>query len=129
MAITVIKHLWSLIIIQVPISSRTTLFDIFHVLAFPVPLNHSTIHATLIQTLPEHIAMAEDNSAYLEMSSTEFGLCTQDHSPTCPTLKEQSSLQNPTCAVALLTKLSARKCCNFRMTKDALKPYLPCKHG
>ena len=110
--------------IQIPISSRSALFDIFRVLTFPVPLNHSTTHVTLIQILPDYIAMAEDHSAFVEMSSTEFGLCTQNLIRTCPTLKGQSSLQSPTCAAALFAKLSTRKRCNFRMIEDALKPLL-----
>ncbi|XP_076461459.1 uncharacterized protein LOC143293948 [Babylonia areolata] len=45
-----------LIVIDVPIASTTTRFDLYQVMTFPVPFNASSSHATLVTNLPDFVA-------------------------------------------------------------------------
>ena len=46
--------------IQIPISSRNDLFEVFSILTIPVPLNHSTTLATQLDNVPEDMAVSAD---------------------------------------------------------------------
>ena len=52
--------------VNIPITSNPSLFNIYQVLTFPVPVNQSTSHTTQIQNMSPYIAIHENQRAYFE---------------------------------------------------------------
>jgi hypothetical protein len=111
-----------LVTINIPISSKSALFQVYQVITLPVPLNHTTTHATQLTNIPDYIAISDDRSAYFEMTNADFSLCTGRPIMSCPLTQGQRSVQRPTCAVALFLQDNPHDYCEFRMKETAVKP-------
>ena len=109
--------------VQIPISSRNDLFDMFQILTIPVPLNHSTTHATLLDNVPDYMAVSADRSSFVEISSIDFAMCEGRPIMTCPPLQAQRTTQHPTCAASLYLQTQTKdEYCRYRIKEDAVTP-------
>ena len=107
--------------IQIPISSRNDLFDMFQILAIPVPLNHSTTHATLLDNVPDYMAVSADRSSFVEISAIDFAMCEGHPIMTCPPLQVQRTTQHPTCTASLyLQAKTTDEYCSCQIKENAM---------
>ncbi|XP_070182409.1 uncharacterized protein [Littorina saxatilis] len=110
--------------IQVPISSRTALFDLLQIITMPVPLNHSTTHATQLANVPNYLAITTDRTSFMEMSVTDMQNCVGNPIKTCPLMQGQRSTDTPTCATALFLQTDETQLCQYRLKEHAVTPSL-----
>ena len=98
-------------------------FDIYKIIQFPVPLNHSSDHATILSDLPDYIGFSQDNMYYgfptKDMINGPFLDAQTVNLPLYP-------LHNPSCIKAIFfdDKASIKNLCDFRVILNSIKPAL-----
>ena len=110
--------------IQIPISARNSLFNLYRVMNFPVPFNQTTTHATQIMGLPHFLAITTDNKYFVELSTEDMLQCTGSPIKTCMAAQAQRSVVKASCAVALYKHYDPKPLCNFEVIEDGIKPSL-----
>ena len=111
-----------LITIDIPIASTNTKMEVFQVLKFPVPFNDTSSHGTLVQNLPDYIAVSVEGSSFSEISAAQMALCDGTHLITCPDKFPIISYNAPTCAFALFHKKDIDKYCKFEFKENIIVP-------
>ena len=103
------------ITLNFPISSSTNVFQVYQVLAFPVPLNTSTTHATQLLSHPSYFAKAEKNDYFIEIPSFHYDQCVGSNRKHCPFLLPKQKVTQPSCLSAIFyNNDNAHDICNFR---------------
>jgi hypothetical protein len=96
------RHNNSLFIsIRIPLTSSSPLFDIYQIITFPIPINHTSDHATIIKDLPHYLAISSDHTKFLEFSLSYLQSCVGTRVLHCPMFLPEKLVENPSCAVAL----------------------------
>ena len=101
--------------VNIPITSNPSLFNIYQVLTFPVPVNQSTSHTTQIQNMSPYIAIHENQCAYFELREVQFSHCLGNKMRHCPFLLPQTHVNTHTCTSAVFFKLKEqiKALCDF----------------
>ena len=77
------------ITVNFPVSSLKYTFTLFHVTTFPVPVNHTSMHATQLVHVPHYIAIAQDQSSFMELTDEQYIQCKGEAIMHCPMLIAQ----------------------------------------
>ena len=73
--------------VQVPFALESSLFDVYSVHSFPVPLKPDDPAAygyTKVNDIIDYIAISNDKDRYVEMDRAEMSLCDQNRIMSCP---------------------------------------------
>jgi len=73
--------------VQVPFALESSLFDVYSVHSFPIPLKPGDPAAfgyTKVDELTDYIAVSNDRDRYVEMDRAEMSLCDQTRIMNCP---------------------------------------------
>lgn len=106
--------------VKFPISPFTEPLTMFQILAFPVPLNDTSSHATHLVDLPEILAVTGDLTYYTTLTGQELNKCVRTKVITCRFSKVLNPFTHNSCVVALFKndKGLIKKQCNFRVSLD-----------
>lgn len=94
------------------------------VLTMPVPINHTTTHATQLDDMPDYLAISEDKSVFFEMSMSDFAMCTGQIFLSCPLTQGIRTINTLTCSSALYLQINPDRYCTFRVKEHAVTPNL-----
>ena len=111
-----------LIVVEIPIASTTTRFNLYHVLTFPVPFNDSSADGTLITNLPDFVAISTDKRFVIEIPSSQMALCHGRHSIFCPDKFPHKPFSTPSCVTAMFQKTKVKENCHFQFQESVIVP-------
>ncbi|MEW8546929.1 MAG: envelope fusion protein, partial [Candidatus Thiodiazotropha sp.] len=120
------KHSKLYITVKFPVCPFPEPINLFQVQTFPVPVNHSTAHATQLLDLTHYFAITQDLQYYAMLQNWELESCFGSRIMLCHQTKALIPSTHQTCASALFTndKASVKTLCNFRFLTDHIKPDL-----
>ena len=112
------------ITISIPISSSHNIFKLYQVLSFPVPLNHTTKHATQLSETSPYIAVS--SNSFIEMSHFSYSQCTGTNFKHCSLLLGQQSISHLTCISAIFFQYTTdvKSLCNFEFIHSGVKEFI-----
>ena len=112
------------ITMKFPISAEPDPFKLFKVKSLPVPLNHSTDHASQILDLPDYFAISHDHLYYMILTEAQFLNCEGSNYVHCPMILPQIPMSRMQCITALFQQLrnEIKRFCNFRYLPHGTKP-------
>lgn len=112
-----------LITVKFPISSLAQPFKLYEIIHYPLPINNTVTHSTMIEDLPAYIASNEQH--YISLPRNIFSECDKSkHFINCHINFPVIPITKPDCALSILTsnKTSVKNNCNFKFVPNALKP-------
>ena len=109
------------------ITSSLSKFDIYKVLTFPVPINDTSNHATLLSNVPPYLGFSQDNKYFIHPTRDMLN---------GPILDAQTvnlplhSLTNPSCLTSIFFDDAERikSLCDFRVSLHYIKPAIQHLH-
>ena len=111
-----------LVMIEIPIASTNTKFNLYHILTFPVPFNDSSLHGTRVTNLPDYVAISTDERSIIEISASQMALCHGRHMISCPDKFPHKALTEPSCAKAMFLKDRIQEMCHFEFQESVISP-------
>ena len=115
-----------LVIVEIPIASTATGFNLYHILTFPVPFNDSSLHGTRVTNLPDDVAISTDERYIIETSASQMALCHGRHMVSCPDKFSYQALTEPSCAKAMFFKDRIQELCHFEFQESVIVPSVIC---
>ena len=111
------------ITLNFPVSPIHYKFTLFHVSILPVPVNHTSVHATQVVHVPAYIAIAQDRQSFIELTNEQYMQCEGDTIKHCPMLIAQQPLNIPTCLSSVFFQQTSdvTKVCDFHYLHNGLK--------
>ena len=111
------------ITLNLPVSPLHYKFTLFHVTILPVPVNHTSVHATQVVHVPAYIAIAQDQQSFIELTDEQYMQCEGDTIKHCPMLIAQQPLNKPTCLSSVFFQQTSdvTKVCDFHYLHNGLK--------
>lgn len=119
------RHANSIFIaLKIPVTSFQNALKVYSIHTYPVPLNHSTNHASQLLSHPKFLAISSDKQYYAHFNEEEWKQCIGHHQKHCPFRYPLSPISQSTCATALYlqTKADIKRLCNFRFLHNAITP-------
>ena len=112
--------------LRIPVSMSQSLFMLFQVIEYPVPLNHTTTHTTRILKVHPFLAVSKDQQDFIEMDMAMFQQCSGDTVKHCSTILQQQSSRNPTCLSAIFFQQTyhIRQLCQFSFLKNGIQTFI-----
>ena len=111
-----------LVIVEIPVASTATRFNLYHILTFPVPFNDSSLHGTRVTNLPDYVANSTDERYIIEISASQMALCHGRHMISCPDKFPHQALTEPSCAKAMFFKDRIQELCHFEFQESVIVP-------
>lgn len=110
--------------LDVPITSSFTVFDVYEVLSFPVPINDSTHHASQLLDFPPYFAASRDH--YIEMTKFMYDQCVGQDVKHCPFVLGQQKLSTPSCMSSIFYNYNddVKNYCDFRFVHSGVKSFI-----
>lgn len=92
--------------LQLPISSSNTLFVVWKINAYPIPISSSktignTNHSTLLTGFADNIGQSLDGMWYIEIPNEVYDSCTADDTLTCSEILPVKDISSPSCSLGL----------------------------
>jgi len=90
--------------VQVPFALESSLFNLYSVQSFAVPIDPSnpmTMGYTIIPNLNQYIATSSDGMRYTELTSNQFSLCGENKIVSCPIVHVLRRRPDLTCAASI----------------------------
>ena len=120
------RNLSIFISVKLPITPHNVRYKVFKILAFPVPVNESSPHATQLFDANDYFIISSNQQLYTTLSQSALNQCQGRKLMTCtlyPMLRTNADI---TCEVALFLndkeKIKAK--CNFRFLLIKIKPHI-----
>ena len=112
--------------IDITVSSSNKLFNIYQVLSLPVPLNHTTSHASQLLDLQPYVAIEFTTGSSIQMSESLYQSCRGNKQKHCNSLLAETPSNSFTCISAIFFQRSQiiQNLCNFRVIENGTKPML-----
>jgi hypothetical protein len=117
------RHHMLYISIKFPLSAQHPL-RLIRIFAFPLPINHTSTHATQLVDLPEFVAISPDNKHYVSLNQVDFSTCSKNRHIYC----HQNLAVHPTSyksciwAISLDDRKAVDSLCDFRFRPNTLHP-------
>ena len=95
-------------------------FEIYKIITFPVPMNHTSNHATILKDFPEYVGFSQDNMYYTFPSKDMQGSFIDAQTADLPLYQ----LIHSSCITALFfdDKHTIKELCDFRVTLNSITP-------
>lgn len=116
-----------LVTVRFPVASLDQPMKLFKILSYPVPINNTSTHATMISGLPTYFAIPHKHNfqSYVTLTKDSLDLCDHDinyihchdNIPTTP-------LSNPSCPLALYSGNTSliHELCTFHFVPNSITP-------
>ena len=111
-----------LIVMEIPIASTNTQFELYQVLTYPVPFNSTSNDGTLVTNLPDYVAISTDERYMIEMTAAQMALCHGRNLISCPDKFPHKSFNEPSCTSAMIRKSGIRDNCQFEFREAVIVP-------
>ncbi len=110
--------------IGIPVSFESTTFELFQVETFPIALNHSTNHASLLIDIPPYFAYSKHFDVFIELTEPQLSRCQGENPKQCPVMPAQrSATKYPSCvsAIYLQNVQLIKSLCDFKLIPQGLQ--------
>lgn len=110
--------------LKIPVTSFQSSLTVYQTTTYPVPLNHSTQHASQLLDLPSLFAISHDKQYFTTFSESQWNMCLGKHHRHCPFHYSLSPISYGSCATSLYLQLKEgiQKYCNFRFMHNEVRP-------
>jgi hypothetical protein len=120
------RNLSIFISVKLPITPHNVRYKVFKILAFPVPVNESSPHATQLFDVNDYFIISSNQQFYTTLSQSALNQCRGRKLMTCtlhPILRTSAEI---TCEAALFLndKENIMTKCNFRFLLNKIKPHI-----
>ena len=97
--------------------------NLYMVKTFPVPVNHSTTHATQLLDLAEHYAITHDAQYYVELNNVNLESCSKTKIRSRHDTKALNPITHKSCLSALYAndKTTVKTLCDFRFITNHIQ--------
>ena len=117
------KHSKLYITVKFPVTPFSEPMNLFEVKTYPVPVNHSTTHATQLLDLAEHFAISHDSQYYVDINKRELDSCSNTKIMSCHRTKSLNPITSKSCLSALFAndKAAVKNLRDFRFLTDHIR--------
>jgi hypothetical protein len=117
------RHHMLYISIKFPLSAEHPL-RLFRIYVFPLPINHTSTHATQLMDLPEFVAVSKNNKHYVSLNQVDFSTCTKNRHIYCNQNLAVRLTTYQSCILAIFQndREAVDSLCDFRFRSNTLHP-------
>lgn len=110
------------ITLRFPVSSHTKPLNLYKIISMPVPINHTSKHATKLVSLANYLAVTNSHDYYTTLTTDDLTNCVHGQTIFCPFNVALTPTQVPGCTIALFNNDVdlVNKHCNFRFFHNHL---------
>lgn len=120
------RNLSIFISVKLPITPHNVIHKVFKILAFPVPVNESSPHATQLFDINDYFIISSNHQFHTTLTQSALNQCQGLKLMTCtlhPMLRTSAEI---TCEAVLFlnNKAKIKEICNFRFLFNKIKPHI-----
>ena len=108
--------------VKFPITSEESVFQIFHINSFPIPLNETSNHLTRLSQIPPYLAVSKDGQSFTHINQFQLDKCKGRWRKHCPDTLIPFNRNKLSCSAAIFIDDAAliKSLCKFKFQRDSL---------
>lgn len=109
--------------INIPLSTARNTFDVYEVFKFPIPINSTSDHVTILHDNPSYFAIETTNNVYMEITKQQYETCIGRDLRHCPIFWPRKLSSNPSCLMALFNDdtQNIQSQCQFQFVPNGIQ--------
>ncbi len=120
------KRLYVDLRIPLSVNSENSVFQMYELSAFPVPVNLTNLHhMTQVRGFADYLGISRDRNFFIELSQDQFERCFGGNVKQCTRMHAERPIEKYSCAVALyednLEKITKACKIDYRISEDPVK--------
>ena len=108
--------------LKVPITTLVSDFNLYKISVLPVPINHTTSHVTKISSLPDYLAINQNNNNFIEISQENLECSNIINNNLCHDTNVIQTSNSCSSALFLDSKLNIHNLCHIQFIANHAKP-------